>query len=70
MLTVFFEGNNYFGYPITFYVNFNDIGDIDHLIIQGKKYQIKWDGIKGFVNKQFILIFSKQLCSKHIKINV
>lgn len=49
-----FEGNNYFGYPITFYVNFNNIGDIDHLIIQGKKYPIKWDGIKGFVNKQFI----------------
>ena len=49
-----FEGNNYFGYPITFYVNFNNIGDIDHLIIQVKKYPIKWDGIKGFVNKQFI----------------
>lgn len=49
-----FEGNDYSGYPITFYVNFNNIGDFDHLIIQGKKYQIKWDGLKGFINKQFI----------------
>lgn len=40
-----FEGNNYFGYPITLSVNFEDIGDIDYLIIQGKKYKISWSDI-------------------------
>ena len=40
-----FEGNDYWGYPITLSVNFNRIGDIDHLVLQGKKYKIKWSDI-------------------------
>lgn len=35
-----FEGNNLWGYPITFIVSFEEVGDIKYIIVQNKKYKI------------------------------
>lgn len=40
-----FAGNDYSGYPITLSVKFYNLGDFDHLILQGKKYDNKYNDV-------------------------
>lgn len=47
-----FEGNNYWGYPITFTVNLAEVGDLASVILQGKRYDI--DMLQVFKRNSFV----------------
>ena len=47
-----FEGNNYWGYPITFTVNIAKVGDLASVILQGKRYDI--DMLQAFKRNCFV----------------